>query len=76
MVKFRYSKQYIKQRIKIMSNNFEIYYTSDCCGTSVHSDADICPTCYEHCEVIEDRTDYEESEAVHFQAGLDFYGAG
>ena len=57
------------------SKNFEIVYSSDCCGTSVHSDADICPTCYEHCEVIEDRTDYDDSEAVHFQAGLDFYGA-
>ena len=59
-----------------MSNNFEIYYTSDCCGTSVHSDADICPTCYEHCEVIEDRVDYDGSDDVHFQASLDFYGAG
>jgi hypothetical protein len=58
------------------SKNFEIVYSSDCCGTSVHSDADICPTCYEHCEVIEDRTDYDCSEAVHFQASLDFYGAG
>ena len=57
------------------NQNFEIVYSSDCCGASVHSDADICPTCYEHCEVIEDRTDYDCSEAVHFQAGLDFYGA-
>ena len=58
------------------SKNFEIVYSSDCCGTSVHSDADICPTCYEHCEVIEDRTDFDDSEAVHFEAQLDFYGAG
>lgn len=58
------------------SKNFEIVYTSDCCGASVHSDADICPTCYEHCEVIEDRTDYDCSEAVRFQSQLDFYGAG
>lgn len=62
-----------------MSNNnqnFEIHYTSDCCGAYVHSDAQICPTCYEHCEVIEDRIDYESSEAVHFESSLDFYGAG
>ena len=59
-----------------MSNNFEITYHSDCCGSYVHSDAQICPDCLEHCEVIEDRVDYDDSEAVHFQAGLDFYGAG
>ena len=58
------------------NNNFEIVYSSDCCGTSVHSDADLCPTCYEHCEVIEDRTDFDCSEAVHFQSSLDFHGAG
>jgi len=62
-----------------MSNNnqnFEIHYTSDCCGSYVHSDAEICPACLEHCEVIEDRIDYECSEAVHFESSLDFYGAG
>jgi ubiquitin len=78
MLKFRYTKKNIKQRIKKMLNtskNFEIVYSSDCCGASVHSDADLCPTCLEHCEVIEDRIDYDDSEAVHFQAGLDFYGA-
>jgi len=61
-----------------MSNNnqnFEIHYTSDCCGSYVHSDAEICPACLEHCEVIEDRIDYESSEAVHFESSLDFYGA-
>ena len=56
-----------------MSNNFEIYYTSDCCGANVHSDADICPTCYEHCEVIEERVDYDCSEAVHAAQGLDYF---
>ena len=42
----------------------------------VHSDADLCPTCLEHCEVIEERVDYDCSEAVHFESSLDFYGAG
>jgi hypothetical protein len=60
----------------MLNNNFEIVYSSDCCGASVHSDADICPTCYEHCEVIEDRTDFDCSEAVHFESSLDFHGAG
>ena len=59
-----------------MNNNFEITYTSDCCGASVHSDAELCPTCLEHCEVIEDRVDYDCSEAVHFESSLDFHGAG
>ena len=59
-----------------MSNNFEIYYTSDCCGAYVHSDAELCPECLEHCEVIEDRVDFDCSEAVHFESSLDFYGAG
>ena len=59
-----------------MSNNFEITYSTDCCGYPCHSDQDICPTCSEHCEVIEERVDYDDSEAVHFQASLDFYGAG
>ena len=60
-----------------MSNNFEIYYTSDCCGSSVHSDADICPTCYEHCEVIEDRVDYDtDGNVISFDSSLDQYGAG
>ena len=63
------------ERIK-MSNNFEITYHSDCCGAYVHSDADLCPTCLEHCEVIEERVDFECSEAVHFESSLDFYGAG
>ena len=77
MLKFRYSKQDIKQRIKIMSNNnFSIEWRTDCCGAYVENDADICPDCYEHCEVIEDRIDYESSEAVHFESSLDFYGAG
>ena len=59
-----------------MSNNnqnFEIHYTSDCCGSYVHSDAEICPACLEHCEVIEDRIDYESSEAVHAAQGLDSF---
>ena len=59
-----------------MSKNFEIYYVTDCCGSYVHSDAQICPDCLEHCEVIEERVDFDDSEAVHFQASLDFYGAG
>ena len=62
-----------------MSNNnqnFEIHYTSDCCGSYVHSDAEICPACLEHCEVIEDRIDYDSAETVAFQSQLDFYGAG
>ena len=56
-----------------MSNNFEIYLHSDCCGAYVHSDAELCP---KDCEVIEDRVDYDCSEAVHFESSLDFYGAG
>ena len=59
-----------------MSNtnqNFEICYTSDCCGSYVHSDAEICPACLEHCEVIEDRIDYDCSEAVHAAQGLDYF---
>ena len=59
-----------------MSNNFEITYSTDCCETPCHSDAQICPTCYEHCEVIEDRIDYDSPETVAFQSQLDFYGAG
>ena len=59
-----------------MSKNFEIYYVTDCCGSYVQSDAQICPDCLEHCEVIEDRVDFDDSESVHFQASLDFYGAG
>lgn len=58
-----------------MSNNFEIYYASDCCGASVHSDADLCPACLEHCEVIEERVDYDCSEAVHAAQGLDYFCA-
>ena len=58
-----------------MSNNFSIEYRTDCCGAYVHSDAQICPDCYEHCEVIEDRVDYDDGEHVHFQASLDQYGA-
>jgi len=58
-----------------MSNNFEITYTSDCCGAYVHSDAELCPTCLEHCEVIEDRVDYDCSEAVHAAQGLDYFSA-
>ena len=65
-----------KKETKMQNNNFEICYTSDCCGAYVHSDAQICPTCLEHCEVIEDCTVYENSEAVAFQSQLDFYGAG
>ena len=77
MVKFRYSKQDITLwKVLIMPNNFEICYTSDCCGAYVHSDAQICPTCYEHCEVIEDCTVYEDSDAAHFDSMLDFHGAG
>jgi len=56
-----------------MSNNFEIYYASDCCGANVHSDTDLCPTCLEHCEVIEERVDYDCSEAVHAAQGLDYF---
>ena len=62
-----------------MSNtnqNFEICYTSDCCGSYVHSDAEICPACLEHCEVIEDCTVYDDSDAGHFDSMLDFHGAG
>jgi hypothetical protein len=59
-----------------VNKNFEICYTSDCCGEYVHSDAQICPACLEHCEVIEDCTVYDDSEAVAFQSQLDFYGAG
>ena len=58
------------------NNNFSIEYRTDCCGAYVENDADICPTCYEHCEVIEDRVDYDGGDHVHFQASLDFYGAG
>ena len=54
----------------------EIDYVTDCCGEYVHSDSQICPACLEHCEVIEDCTVYENSEAVAFQSQLDFYGAG
>jgi hypothetical protein len=59
-----------------MSNNnqnFEITYSTDCCGYPCHSDQDICPECLEHCEVIEDRIDYESSEAVHAAQGLDYF---
>ena len=59
-----------------MSGNWETTYSSDCCGSPVHSDAELCTRCGEHCEVIEDRVDYDDSEAVHFQSSLDFYGAG
>ena len=59
-----------------MSNNFEIYYVTDCCGSYVQSDAQICPDCLEHCEVIEDRVDFDESGAVQFEASLDLHGAG
>ena len=55
---------------------FVSFAAIDCCGAYVENDADICPTCYEHCEVIEDRVDYDGSDDVHFQASLDFYGAG
>ena len=33
-------------------------------------------TCLEHCEVVENRVYIDDSEAVHFEASLDFYGAG
>ena len=56
-----------------MSNNFEITYSTDCCGYPCHSDQDICPTCSEHCEVIEERVDYDDSEAVHAAQGLDYF---
>ena len=71
-------KKIITNNLKgfIMSKNFEIFYVTDCCGSYCESDSQICPDCYEHCEVIEDRVDYEDSESVHFQASLDFYGAG
>ena len=65
-----------KKETTMKNNNFEICYTSDCCGAYVQSDAQICPTCYEHCEVIEDCSVYEDSESVHFDSMLDFYGAG
>ena len=57
-------------------NTFETVYTTDCCGTDCSNDTDICPTCLEHCEVIEDQIGYDDSEAVAFQSQLDFFGAG
>lgn len=65
-----------KKETKMQNNNFEICYTSDCCGEYVHSDAQICPACLEHCEVVEDCTVYDDCESVHFDSMLDFYGAG
>ena len=59
-----------------MSNNFEITYATDCCGYPCHSDQDICPECLEHCEVIEDRVEYDDAYSVGFQSSLDFHGAG
>ena len=59
-----------------MSNNFEITYSTDCCGYPCHSDAQICPRCLEHCEVIEDRIEYDSPETVAFQSQLDSFGAG
>ena len=54
-----------------VNKNFEICYTSDCCGEYVHSDAQICPACLEHCEVVEDflAIDCTEEEVAD-KAGL------
>ena len=43
-----------------MSGNWETTYSSDCCGSPVHSDAELCTRCGEHCEVIEETVDFEE----------------
>jgi hypothetical protein len=57
-------------------NIYETVYSTDCCGTECSNDTDICPTCFEHCEVIEDQVSYDDSYAVGFQSSLDFHGAG
>ena len=31
---------------------YETVYTTDCCGSYCENDTDICPDCYEHCEVV------------------------
>lgn len=57
-------------------NTYETVYATDCCGTPCSNDTDLCPTCFEHCEVIEDQLTYDDSYAVGFQSSLDFHGAG
>lgn len=32
--------------------NYQTIYTTDCCGSYCENDTDICPDCYEHCEVV------------------------
>ena len=39
----------------------QLIITSDCCGSYVESDAQICPDCREHCQVIEQSVDYDDA---------------
>lgn len=33
-------------------SNYQTIHTTDCCGSYCENDTDICPNCYEHCEVV------------------------
>ena len=46
--------------------NYQTIYTTDCCGSYCENDTDICPDCYEHCEVVTET--FEIADYVYFIA--------